>query len=231
MNYDSFKDELNTYGKWLAHVVYLEYRDDFGVDDDLYLFSKTTDDFIQIKEEERDEVFIFQDDYLLCYPNSSSLKALSYENKLDYLKKLLPFHIFSFIIRPKYRGDVNYHEFMTKGLIEVYVESFSLKYNVPFVTQYLENKEFVLAFLQKFSSDISINKMVFQNDLDYMSEMYQIHTGQNIYKIYLDVSNVDSSRELVLNKSKSSSGFLHGMVVIISCISLGILFAIFVHFS
>jgi len=197
MEYRDLLPALNQYAKNIAQLVYQEYREFFGVEDDLNLYRLSTANeyIVEITPIHLEDTVIHSEkifktaEKIRCNLSHPSLIGKTVEEQFEILKRLLPYEIFSYIIRPNniaslQKEEWEYANFLTKGLIELFTEEFARKHNIRITYQHQNNASFANELLSKIPPEINKYKMVFQQDFKYMSEMYQLITGRNIYKKY-----------------------------------------------
>jgi len=182
--FQSLENNLNQYAKKLLKLMYQEYKDFFGQEDDLLLFRMLEEKIIVVDFSNSDS-FLWIDENLkriLIHPTLVSEKRE--EEVFSFFQSYLPFSLHSFFIQPKGAYDEEFSSFFSKGLTECFARAFSLKYQIPYTFQNDANSIFALNFLNQVPKELRgyKEKMVFQNDISYMCDVYQIHTGRNLFK-------------------------------------------------
>lgn len=220
-------EELNNYGKMLARKIYIDNKEYFGIQDDLFLFKLSEENFIFLIEEENKDILTTEENKVLFNVKNPTIKFLQDEEKIKKVKKLLPYQIFSMIIRANEINHVSsevqeFADFLTKGLTEVYTREFAKKYNIEIENQQEENKEFAEILLNNIPVEMDKDKMVFQNNALYMAECYELKTKKNLYKLYEERYKKEQViEEPILKREKN--GYLAPIMIIASCLIGGII--------
>lgn len=220
-------EELNNYGKMLARKIYIDNKEYFGIQDDLFLFKLSEENFIFLIEEENKDILTTEENKVLFNVKNPTIKFLQDEEKIKKVKKLLPYQIFSLIIRANEINHVSnevqeFADFLTKGLTEVYTREFAKKYNIEIENQQEENKEFAEILLNNIPEEMDKDKMVFQNNALYMAECYELKTKKNLYKLYEERYKKEQAIEGPILK-REKNGYLAPIMIIASCLIGGII--------
>lgn len=220
-------EELNNYGKMLARKIYIDNKEYFGIQDDLFLFKLSEENFIFLIEEENKDILTTEENKVLFNVKNPTIKFLQDEEKIKKVKKLLPYQIFSLIIRANEINHVSsevqeFADFLTKGLTEVYTREFAKKYNIEIENQQEENKEFAEILLNNIPVEMDKDKMVFQNNALYMAECYELKTKKNLYKLYEERYKKEQAIEGPILK-REKNGYLAPIMIIASCLIGGII--------
>lgn len=192
--YQNLEFKLNQYTKSLLRLMYQEYKDFLGQEDDVLFFQLLDEEVVQV--DSSSATHFFQTDFemkrVICYPTHPLLKGNSEEECFSFFQSYLLFALHSFFIQPEKVShslsleEKEFTQFFSKGLVELFTRNFSLKYQIKIVHQYEANFLFAKHFFQQVSKELRGYKerMIFQNNVFYMCEVYFLHTGKNLMKKY-----------------------------------------------
>lgn len=214
MKYHEYQNELNDYVKELCRLIYRDYRDFFGTEDDLFLYELSTLENSVLKltaDKTKKEIVysIWEEERkyptICCNPLHPSLQGKTIEEKILLIKEYLPYEIFSFLIDSTKRTQqiteetLEFGKFLNQGLIQIITEEFAAKEKIKISYQHQPNKKIALDLLTKIPQEIDKRKMIFQNDFLYMLEFYQMLSGKNLYEEYQN-TYIKEKELLVLEK-------------------------------
>jgi len=208
MHYQKLLEYLNIYAKKIMNLIYIHHREYFGREDDLFLFSLITSESPLIKfttkgpliERHKKEKNIPELFINLSHPK---IFGKTEEEKKEFLESLIPFEIFYFIVGPLNNAylvneeEQAYHEFLKKGFSSVLAKEFSQLEHVPVTILYPANQMFAEKLLKEIPAQIDTKKMMYQNDIEYITELYKMTTGKNLRKDYKENYIKENERDRI----------------------------------
>lgn len=180
---------LNQYVKEILKLMYMEYKDFLGQEDDLLFFKLFQKEEV-VRISSMSSFITIKDSMILISP---SYLGKSEEEVSDILKQYIPFYLHAFFIHPYPKKELREEEmefvpFFSYGLIEYFTRAFCQKYSITYINQYEPNFSFAQKFMNQIPKELRgyKEKMIFQNDVFYMCEVYKMHTGGDLIKKYRD---------------------------------------------
>lgn len=176
-------EELLTYIQNILKQIYMDYRDDLGMNNELRLFSYTREGGISFNKP--------YDENVLYVPLP--------KDNLELFQKteLIPFLFKQFLPTDQRGGEKSFDEefatFLKEGITDVYAKNFAIKHNLEYIPkeELEKNAEYAQKILSLLSATLSVNKVVFLYNYQAILEYTQISTrseeypdGINYYTIY-----------------------------------------------
>lgn len=143
--------------------------------------------FVVLKEKISKKEYIPNDGCIHFFMSHPSCVGKNSYDLLCFFTELLPYEIFRLLIRLDreftHPNDPDLFNDLTESLIKKYAEDFTKKKKIP-LAKTSTSTMLAIELLEKTPQEINKDKMVFQQDYNYMLQIYQIGTGQSLKRKY-----------------------------------------------